>query len=449
MGNCNLLLILTTALVGLLHTKAGLQRQKRHTFLDFSSRRSDIVCLHGTPVSFGKRTFCSCADGYDGKHCEIDTSASCYIGSGIFYRGKVSQSESGRRCLVWDRRTRKNLMASDVHSGRHNYCRNLEYKQRPWCYVIKGGRQVQEYCSIPSCGIHAESPPTESPPTEAPPTETPPTEPTCGQRPRKQMKIVGGTIAAIQSHPWMAAIFWNGRRPTERVFHCGGSLISSCWVLTAAHCLPDGFHTAAQTLSVTLGKNAINETDVTKEQTFQVEEVIIHPEFDNSEGNFNNDIALLRLQAIKGQCAQESGSVRTVCLPPANRALRTGTSCEIAGYGKEEEGLWYNSQYLRQAKVELLAHDICSDKEYYGNMITENMFCAGKPDWSQDACKGDSGGPMVCEVDNRISLFGIVSWGEGCSRAFRPGVYTTVTKYNRWIEENCLSSLTSGSVFPK
>lgn len=43
---------------------------------------------------------------------------------------------------------------------------------------------------------------------------------------------------------------------------------------------------------------------------------------------------------------------------------------------------------------------------------------------------------MVCEVDNRMFLFGIVSWGEGCSRALRPDVYTTVTKYNEWIEEN-------------
>lgn len=42
--------------------------------------------------------------------------------------------------------------------------------------------------------------------------------------------------------------------------------------------------------SVTLGKNAINETDPTVEQTFSVEEIIIHEGFDNSEGNFNNDI---------------------------------------------------------------------------------------------------------------------------------------------------------------
>uniref|UniRef100_A0A4W5RFD8 trypsin n=1 Tax=Hucho hucho TaxID=62062 RepID=A0A4W5RFD8_9TELE len=78
------------------------------------------------------------------------------------------------------------------------------------------------------------------------------------------------------------------------------------------------------------------------------------------------------------------------------------------------------------------------------------MLCAGKQDWSQDACKGDSRGPMVCDVDNRMFFFGIVSWDEECSRALRPDVYTTVTKYNKWIEENTvLSSFTSGSMYPQ
>ena len=54
-------------------------------------------------------------------------------------------------------------------------------------------------------------------------------------------------------------------------------------------------------------------------------------------------------------------------------------------------GLWYNSQYLREAKVNLLAKRVCQGKEYYGNLITDNMFCAGVPDWSRDACK-------VCQV---------------------------------------------------
>lgn len=50
-------------------------------------------------------------------------------------------------------------------------------------------------------------------------------------------------------------------------------------------------------------------------------------------------------------------------------------------------GSWYNSQYLREAQVNLLAEDVCRREDYYGNMVTDNMICASSPNWSQDACK--------------------------------------------------------------
>ncbi|KAG7492799.1 hypothetical protein MATL_G00018370 [Megalops atlanticus] len=271
---------------------------------------------------------------------------------------------------------------------------------------------------------------------------------TCGERPRKQVKIVGGKVTTIESHPWVASIFWRSRF-SESIFQCGGSLISPCWVLTAAHCFPDGPQTKIHRLSVFLGKNAINETDHNREQRFRVEELIIHDGFDNTEGSYNNDIALLKIIGSGGQCAEETTSVRTVCLPPAHKMLPAGIPCEVAGYGKEWEGSWHNSQYLREAKVNLLSQKVCTSKTYYGKMVTDNMFCAGSPGWNIDTCKGDSGGPLVCEVNNRLFLFGIVSWGEGCSREFRPGVYTRVTNYNRWIAEKTgLTSITLGSMFP-
>ncbi|KAM4623388.1 urokinase-type plasminogen activator-like [Polymixia lowei] len=436
-----------------LSTTEGLLRQKRQTFSFFPFGRPGGICFNGgTSVPLlhtGGHMFCMCADGFGGKNCEIVTSATCYSGIGLYYRGTVSQSESGRKCVEWDLDTRERLMSSDVNSGRHNYCRNVNYRRGPWCYVLKNHQLVQEYCAIPRCGFEPYPSPASPSPSPSPSPTEPGTESTCGQRPGKQMKIVGGTITAIESHPWMAAIFWRSRSK-QKVFRCGGSLISPCWVLTAAHCFPDGSSTKARRLSVTLGKSALNETDPTLEQTFRVEELFVHEGFDNSEGNFNNDIALLKLRARQGQCAEETQSVKTVCLPPHHQSLQSGVVCEVTGYGKENKGLWYNSQYLREAKVNLLSHDVCQEKEYYGNMITENMFCAGRPDWSQDACEGDSGGPLVCEVDNRLFLFGIVSWGDGCAKEFRPGVYTTVTNYNQWMEEKTgLSSITAGSMFPQ
>ncbi|XP_040923082.1 plasminogen activator, urokinase b isoform X2 [Toxotes jaculatrix] len=408
-----------------------------------SLESSGEICLNGgrsVPSLTGEHLFCLCADGFLGRRCETEKGVHCHEGLGLFYRGTVSTSASGRTCEEWKVSVRGTYMSSDVNSGRHNYCRNLFYRRRPWCYVRRNQQLVKEYCDVPRCGLESSAPREPQPAAES----------TCGQRTRrKQMKIVGGTVATVESHPWIAAIFWQSKSK-EKVFRCGGSLISACWVLTAAHCFPDGSQTKARRFSITLGKNALNETDLTVEQTFRVEEIIIHEGFDNSEGNFNNDIALLKLRARHGRCAEESNWVKTVCLPPPQQSLQPGVTCEIAGYGKEKHGLWYRSQYLREAQVNLLTDNMCRHEDYYGNMITDNMFCAGRPDWSQDACEGDSGGPLVCEVNNTLFQFGVISWGDGCAKELRPGVYTRVTNYNRWIEEKTgLTSIAAGAVLPQ
>lgn len=356
-----------------------------------------------------------------------DESVSCYDGIGLHYRGPVSTSASGRECLEWDS---ESVYPKNLGPGRHNHCRNPDYSRRPWCYVRTAFRVVKEHCDIPHCakdqgagsltGVQSGW--------------------QCGQREERSLKVVGGALSAVEHHPWMAAVF--SRSSRGRSFTCGGSLISPCWVLTAAHCFPDGSQTKLDKLSVFLGKNAINETDAQREQDFSVSELFIHEHFDNTDGNFNNDIALLKIQSPGGRCAKESSSVKTVCIPETHQSLSDGTSCEVTGYGREQEGSWYYSQYLREAKVSLLSQDLCSSKVYYGNMITDNMLCAGSPDWSADSCKGDSGGPLVCRVRERVFLFGVVSWGEGCSRHFRPGVYAKVSNYRRWIlEKSGLSSL--------
>ncbi|RXN08931.1 exocyst complex component 7 isoform X6 [Labeo rohita] len=313
---------------------------------------------------------------------------------------------------------------------------NPDFSRRPWCFVRTRPRTIiREECDIPRCAKLDRG------------TNVSPDSLTvaqsgwqCGQKEERSMKVVGGDFSTVERHPWMAAVF--SRSTRAKTFTCGGSLISPCWVLTAAHCFPDGAQTNTNKLSVFLGKNAINETDVQREQEFTVSKLFIHENFDNTDGNFNNDIALLKIHGPDGRCAKESSSVKTICIPEAHQSLSAGTSCEVTGYGREQEGSWYYSQYLKEAKVNLLSHDACSSKEYYGNMITNNMLCAGTPDWSADSCKGDSGGPLVCRVRDRMFLFGVVSWGEGCARSFRPGVYAKVSNYHHWIlQKTGLSSL--------
>ncbi|OWK54008.1 Transmembrane protease serine 7 [Lonchura striata] len=103
--------------------------------------------------------------------------------------------------------------------------------------------------------------------------------------------------------------------------------------------------------------------------------------------------------------------------------------------GSDEMNCGHLAKTLQEARVRMINQSVCS--KLYDDLITSRMLCAGNLDGGVDACQGDSGGPLACTgKGNRWYLAGIVSWGEGCARRNRPGVYTKVAALYDWIRQN-------------
>lgn len=233
-------------------------------------------------------------------------------------------------------------------------------------------------------------------------------------------KIVGGFDAQNESWPWQVQLTRYG------MFHCGGSILSSRWVVTAAHCL-SGLPTAS--IQVRAG-SILNGSGG---QQTDVQRIIIHALYDDVP--YNNDIALLELDSE----LTFSTSMLPIepLLPPEEPALAPeGVLATVTGWGATYTGSLPSST-LRQVGVPLIKPESCRSSAYaYGDQITDNMICAGYGFGEKDSCQGDSGGPLVVP-DGRggYVLAGIVSWGTGCAEPGYPGVYTRVPNYAGWIEE--------------
>lgn len=166
---------------------------------------------------------------------------------------------------------------------------------------------------------------------------------------------------------------------------------------------------------------------------FEVEKLILHEDYSADSLAHHNDIALLKIRTDKGQCAQPSRSIQTICLPPVNGDAHFGASCEIVGFGKEDPSDYLYPEQLKMTVVKLVSHRECQQPHYYGSEVTTKMLCAADPQWKTDSCQGDSGGPLVCSTQGRLTLTGIVSWGRECAMKDKPGVYTRVSHFLTWI----------------
>ncbi|XP_034657422.1 uncharacterized protein LOC117894446 [Drosophila subobscura] len=231
------------------------------------------------------------------------------------------------------------------------------------------------------------------------------------------LKIIGGKAARKGEWPWQVAIL----NRFKEAF-CGGTLVAPSWVLTAAHCV-------RKVLYVRLGEHNLDYEDGSEVQ-LRVLKSFKHPNFDRR--TVDSDVALLRLP----KPANATTWIGYSCLPRPFQPLPKNVDCTVIGWGKRRNHDAAGTSVLHKANVPIIPMDNCRNV-YHDYTITKNMFCAGHRRGLIDTCAGDSGGPLLCRDTTKPNqpwtIFGITSFGDGCAKRNKFGIYARVPNYVDWV----------------
>ncbi|XP_058055663.1 chymotrypsin-1-like [Anopheles bellator] len=240
-------------------------------------------------------------------------------------------------------------------------------------------------------------------------------------------KIVGG-MTAQERIPYQISLqvlvsSFFGFGPRRWMHNCGGSIVNEYYIVTAAHCL-DGMDPAR--MSIVAGTNDLRN-DGAAGTRYLIESYLIHPDY--IELN-RSDIGVMRTREM----IAFNEKVSTIRY--SSDFVGGGVMCLLTGWGYTMPiRIGSTPQDLQKAELTTITNDQCRER---GMPVNPTEICTFTR-VGQGACGGDSGGPLVC--NNQLS--GVVSYGTRYCGIGVPDVYTRVSEFDSWIQEN--TQITGGN----
>ncbi|XP_061902573.1 coagulation factor IXb isoform X1 [Entelurus aequoreus] len=406
--------------------------------------QNDGVCQDGV-----NSYICWCGENFSGKNCDIEISKQCSVNNGGCSHFCVMEAELVKcRCahgytLAADLRTceptglfscgRLGGSAHTPRSSNRTHAANSSVEEDvipeellDYDYNLTADLSLEVNASL---GSEVMSRPARSASNHsAPPLASFfPTLPSIMARDNSDQRIVGGDLALPGEVPWQVALMTHSdSRQAAEVF-CGGSLLSDVWVITAAHCLLEA-RKSGLPFFVRAGEHDVFRSEG-PERDHAVAEEHVHHLYDYQKSPYNHDVALLKLAAP----VELSPHRLPICFGPKDfieSLLQDSAGSLVSGWGLINFGGPQASK-LQKVEVPLVSRSTC--KASSRQQVTRFMFCAGFQSQRKDSCQGDSGGPHATKYQDTWFLTGIVSWGEGCAKDGKYGVYTRLSRYYRWI----------------